>query len=204
MFRQYSNTLCHDGVELPIYPLEEVKTCKLDYIRAAHSGLTSFVRTVRTSGPDETLRQRLNRAHWYFGKVATFCNVKIVPHRWGVCEANPAIPIDQRLYENILPKGFVLAAQVAIIRPKDDIPLTSLESFNEGVVQYQQNILEEQVNAFRDITVGQLVYGTPNSVHAPQKPETWFVDIEPLLGQQILSAQGADPRSRGNSPQIIG
>lgn len=197
--------LHHDGLELPVYDATEVKCLKTEYQDMAYSGLSTFVRFVRTSGPDETLRSRLKRAEWCFERIAKYCNIQIAPHTWGVCEDTPEIPVDRRLTEKLLPSGYLLVAEVDIIHPNGEPPLDRVDAFNEGVVAYDLQVLKKTANAHRDLNLGQVVYGTNNRLAAKntdQKPDMWFVDIEPLVGQQTLSMPSSDAFT--NSYTIIG
>ncbi len=179
------NILKYHGLDLPIYPTEEVLHTKEQYRSADLHGQSTFVRTVRTSGPTETLASRLSRADWYFDQIARYCGTKIVPHTWGLCKDVPEITFERRLLvDDIVPRGYLPVAEVTAIEPCGDIPLDAVSLFQKGLTKYYKNAVATNEHPYTDVRIGQVMYG--RQVASDQEPRTWYVDIEPLVGTQHL------------------
>lgn len=179
------NLVRHHGLDLPIYPAEEVLYNKEQYREADLHGKPTFVRTVRTSGPPETLAERLSRADWCFQQLAKLCKIQIVPHIWGLCKDIPEILYERRLIDGIIPKGYLPVAEVAVIEPVGDIPADSISSFQKGLTRYSRQVVSVTDHPYTDTRIGQVMYGT--RAGEDETPQAWYVDIEPLVGKQHLA-----------------
>lgn len=204
--------LHYSDADLPVYPLEVVLSPADMEARVGQLQSISFVRVVRTSGPDETLRQRLDRADEFFCRISNLCQIETIPYRWGLCPANedihllpppgdcaleldsnvqymdPANNVDARYWDPILPKGFLLAAEVANITPHEngDMPRDAIDPFLEG----EEAFLEEMrtldaSRAYMDFGPHQTIYGSQNWDPKAPSNAVWYADIEPLVGQSV-------------------
>ncbi len=175
----------HHGLDLPVYPSDDVLYKKAQYEEVASAGeKPNFVRVVRTSGRKESLKTRLQRADQVFEHIGELCAVGVVEYTWVLCEDTPKIETDRRLIENIVPDGFLLVSEVETIIPiTEPIPPESIEAFTAGADQFFSEVAHNLDDEYGDINLEQVVFGV--KVTAPQEPpKFWYVDIEPRMGRQ--------------------
>ncbi len=181
------NYLRYHGIDLPIYPEEEVLQSKSEYRRVCEGDATNFTRIARTSGPTESLMSRLNRGEWYFDKIGELCKIKIVPHTYGLCRDTDRFTIDRRFGEEILPKGYLLVANVAIIKSAGELPDNLFSNIATGVKNYFKTIAPDTAKkySYKDVGIHQIVYGTRAGTE--EDTAAWHVDVDSLVGtQQII------------------
>jgi hypothetical protein len=173
------NLVRHQGLELPVYPTDEALCLTAEYVDAAARGLSSFIRLVRTVGPDQPLKDRLRYADDEFNTIADLCDVKIVPHTWGLCEYSSEKALFSYEPSTIVPKGYLLVAKVDCIEQSGPVPDSSFASYMAGESQYLQ-LDRSGSSVYRaDIQESQIIYGS--RVAHTEEPSSWFVDIEPIL-----------------------
>lgn len=172
--------LRHHGLELPIFPEEEVISPD-DVINLPHDQ-TEFTRTlvVHTLGfAYSSLQECLNRADEELESYTSVCGASAVEHTRGLVRTdNPAKGPGSEL----LPRGYRLAARVTII-DKAERTLESLSadmiSIENGFWVYRDgSIPNPKPEWLYDIGIRQFMYGKPRG-ETDKEPANWFLDVEP-------------------------
>lgn len=187
--------LHYSGLELPVFDEGALIPPSQLEVTTPTIRDDSFVRYVRTSGPEESLKSQLNRADGFFKRIAKLCGIKIVPYKWGLCPSvdtvtsiHRGIAEDVRYRDPVIPAGFLLGAEVARITPhyRGDMPAYAIDLFLDG----EERFLEElahlgDTHAYDDFGPHQTMFGS--QTWDDNKPQTgiWYVDIEPLAGKSL-------------------
>jgi hypothetical protein len=206
-----TNVLRYRGLDLPEFPAEEVLYRKPQYKQAAAEDRPDFIRSLLTTGPEDSLRTRLDRASQTFQHISELCGVSVVPYEWGVYKdrpknysQDPAIELRRKLCSNILPQGYLLAARVATIKPASDkLPPDVVSAFSAGVAVYDQEVEASGriSESFADLSLEQLLYGYLIKDRASKTLQGWWVDIEPRMGTYVTNLP--DGRAFTNARHVV-
>ena len=173
------NLLHHHGLELPVFPRDEVISPY--HVDTLPADQTEFTRTlvVHTIGFSySSLKQCLVRADEELESYTQACGAQIVDHVRGlVMSDNPARGPGSEL----LPRGYRLAARVNIIdqvlRNRDQLHRDMI-MVEDGFMAYTTGTVPNpHPERLYDIGIRQFRHGVPrgNSI----APSNWFTDVEP-------------------------
>jgi hypothetical protein len=184
------NIIRWHGLDLPEFPTEDVLCLTSQYVEAAASGMTHFIRKIETTGPKESLKSRIDRVTRHLNILSELCEIKIVDAEYGLCRDIPEIVSNRRYQEDIVPSGYLLAARVEAIGSVGELPEDRVEQFSEGYKRFRQQFKLQDSNAYSDAHLRQIVYGIPNSQagNASATLDAYYVDPDLISGPDVRDA----------------
>lgn len=134
-------------------------------------------------------------------EVAAAVGAKVVPHTYGLVPNLPAIRgrdgylsyhylyqprKSAERYSNLIPDGFLLASEVAVVEPIDDLSFPSSADWHavsELHRAYAQEARQEGKYYLNDLSrPGQYVYGTLRA-NPTEAPALYLTDIDPYMAR---------------------
>jgi hypothetical protein len=178
------NVIRWHGLDLPEFPAEEVLCLTSQYVEAAASGVSHFIRKIETTGPKESLKSRIDRITRHFDILSEYCQIQVVDIEYGLCKDVPEVVSNRRYQEGIVPKGYLLAARVEAIGTTSEPPNYRVEQFIEGSERFDQEIKLHNSDAYSDTHLGQIVFGVPNSQIGNKDAieDVYYVDPDLMCG----------------------
>ncbi|HEX4775000.1 MAG TPA: hypothetical protein VH234_05795 [Candidatus Saccharimonadales bacterium] len=198
------------GLDLPIFPAEtrvankdDLHIAAFDEFIAQTNGST-FVRGIGITAISRhtsiyNLMDLLKKTDKELNLVAELCQAIVVNHQWGLYPVNE-FPFDRYRYyrtpnlrtgaDLILPKGYILAAEVNLVLEAVWIDAhhdsTAYDQKQGGLSKYYK---EGEFQLYDMRRPGQMVTGmyTESPVTPPAPVSSCIVDIEPRLGTTYLN-----------------
>lgn len=162
------------GLELPFYPPETVVDT-MSPITVSEINQTNFVRSVElevASGIRGNLRKILKIADDCFDAAAEVCGAQTIEHEWGLTKS-----INNNR-TNLIPKGFSLVADVAMIHNKQQSE-DDLEKLRHKIIKFISD--DRRKYYWRDIGIDQFTYGTTAEI---TQPRLFLHDVDIDLGKR--------------------
>lgn len=179
----------YSGLDLPEFtPEKELMATKEAMEIAASGDEPTMLRFCKTLGAkDDPLVERLRRTKSYLERLSDHTGIRLIDFHYGLYPEDHCTEINftdsDRREQDIVPEGFVLAAEVQIIKSDDSstIPkqLKHSDPHNISMRDFVDTIREEK-GRLLDIIYWQTIYGSPVGL-AESNPDYYYVDVEPIM-----------------------
>ena len=143
----------------------------------------TFARYAAESGL--TLPEVLDITDETLGRTARTVGATVVEHEWGIIPYHFPLGYPHHLqFRALIPEGFRLAAQVAILEKVR--PLNHLEIYKIATIDHldskRRNKAHGQIYSWSDCKLSQFTFGTRRSPGTTEEaPRLWLHDIDPYI-----------------------